>query len=78
MSKFLAVGAVCGEFEPRPAVRTIDRWVRDGRIRFPQPVYIGKRRYWPADEIAEFKARKARERIAGPSNDTRKAHHAVA
>jgi len=72
MSKLLAVGAVCAEFDPPPAVRTIDRWLKDSRIGFPQPVRIGNRRYWPADEIAEFKARKARDRITNPTNDNTK------
>lgn len=77
-NKLLSVNAVCAEFSPPPAVRTVDRWVKDRRIGFPQPIYIGKRRYWPADEIAEFKARKVRERSAATANDnTAEAHHAA-
>ncbi len=60
--KFISARAVLGQFEPPPSVRTIDRWIDDPRMNFPKPIYIGKRRFFLASEIAAFKARKASER----------------
>lgn len=62
--RLLAPRTVLAEFEPPPSLRTLDRWVADPRIGFPRPIYIAKRRYFREQEIADFKARKARERIS--------------
>ncbi|MBB1089797.1 hypothetical protein HUU61_00695 [Rhodopseudomonas palustris] len=61
--RLLAPRAVLAKFDPMPTLRTLDRWVPNERIGFPQPVYIGKRRYFREIEINAFLARKARERI---------------
>jgi hypothetical protein len=61
--RLLAPRAVLAEFEPPPSIRTLDRWLANPRIGFPRPIYIAKRRYFREQEIAEFKAKKARERI---------------
>jgi predicted DNA-binding transcriptional regulator AlpA len=61
--RYLAPRTVLAEFDPPPSLRTLDRWLADPRIGFPRPVRIGTRRYFSEREIAEFKAKKARERI---------------
>lgn len=37
---------------------TIWRWLRDPELKFPVPVVISKRKYWPAAEIEDFIARR--------------------
>src|SRR5262249_9133565 len=41
----------------RVSDRTIDRWVKDPRLEFPQPLIINGRRYWDESEIAAFDAK---------------------
>jgi predicted DNA-binding transcriptional regulator AlpA len=38
---------------------TLWRWLQDDKIGFPQPIRIGRRTYWSASAIAEFKAKAA-------------------
>ena len=38
--------------------RTLDRWVADPRLQFPQPVVINRRRYFAEDEIEAFEQRR--------------------
>jgi predicted DNA-binding transcriptional regulator AlpA len=37
--------------------RTIDRWAKDARLRFPQPIRVNGRRYWDESDIAAFDAK---------------------
>jgi len=39
---------------------TLYRWLRDERIEFPQPVYIGRFRYWKIADLEAFEASRAR------------------
>jgi predicted DNA-binding transcriptional regulator AlpA len=41
----------------RVSDRTIDRWMRDPRLEFPQPIIVNRRRYWDESEIAAFDAK---------------------
>jgi len=41
----------------RVSDRTIDRWVADPRLGFPQPLIVNNRRYWEESEIVAFDAR---------------------
>ncbi|HMQ94811.1 MAG TPA: hypothetical protein PKA33_08590 [Amaricoccus sp.] len=34
-------------------IRTIDRWLEDGRLAFPRPLHIGRMRFW---RIADLEA----------------------
>ena len=43
---------------------TINRWVKDERVGFPQPVYIGRFRYWRLTELQEWEAKQPRRRVA--------------
>lgn len=38
---------------------TLWRWVRDPNLGFPQPIYIGRRRYFDADAVEAFTAARA-------------------
>jgi len=41
----------------RVSDRTIDRWMRDPRLGFPQPIVINRRRFWNEVDIDQFDAR---------------------
>lgn len=43
---------------------TLWRWVRDPALGFPQPIYIGRRRFFDADAIEAFTA--ARSAASSP------------
>lgn len=47
-------------------VKTLARWVHDERTRFPQPVTIGNRWYFPAASLEAWDARN--ERISSGAN----------
>jgi predicted DNA-binding transcriptional regulator AlpA len=36
------------------------RWLHDDKLRFPKPMYIGKRRYWKITELEEWERARAR------------------
>ena len=61
--RLISARAVLEQFSPSPTVRTLDRWLADPRIGFPRPIKIASRRYFSEREVADFIARKARERI---------------
>jgi hypothetical protein len=63
--RLISAKAALSRFEPRPNIRTLDRWLADPRVGFPAPVMIQTRRYFLEREVADFIARKARERISG-------------
>lgn len=35
---------------------TLWRWIRDPALNFPQPVYIGRRRFWRESDVADWLA----------------------
>jgi predicted DNA-binding transcriptional regulator AlpA len=41
----------------RVSDRTIDRWMRDPHLGFPQPIIVNRRRYWDESDIAAFDAK---------------------
>ena len=40
---------------------TLWRWLRDPSKGFPQPIRIGRYRYWPLSELVAFERRQARK-----------------
>lgn len=44
---------------------TLFRWLRDARVAFPTPVYIGRRRFWAVESIIAWE--KSRAAIANVS-----------
>jgi predicted DNA-binding transcriptional regulator AlpA len=51
---------VLARFNPPPTVRTLDRWIADPRVGFPNPIRIGgKRRFFIEREVTDFIRRKA-------------------
>jgi hypothetical protein len=45
--------------------RTLDRWLRDPKMGFPEPVYINRRRYFEEAELDDFDRAAARRVAAG-------------
>ncbi len=37
------------------------RWVHDERMKFPQPIYLGRFRYWKLNELTAWERAKAAE-----------------
>lgn len=44
--------------------RTIDRWLADPRVGFPQPIVIQRRRFWRLADIEQFERSRAAVRVA--------------
>jgi hypothetical protein len=40
--------------------KTIDRWVADPKLGFPQPINIGSTPYWDEDQLEAFERSRAR------------------
>lgn len=40
-------------------IRTIDRWTEDQRMAFPQPVYLGRMRFWRVADLEAWEAARA-------------------
>lgn len=38
---------------------TLFRWLRDPRVAFPAPVYIGRRRYWKVADLITWEQARA-------------------
>lgn len=45
-----AVCDICGGVSSM----TIWRWLKDDRMGFPKPVYVGRRRYWVEQEVIDW------------------------
>ena len=43
------------------SLRSIERWVRDGSLGFPQPVKINRRNYFDAAALEDWKTRRLRD-----------------
>lgn len=43
---------------------TIHRWLRDERMTFPKPIYLGRFRYWDEAELESWEQSRIRERAA--------------
>lgn len=43
---------------------TLHRWLRDDALKFPQPVYIGRFRYWKIADLETWERARARSRAA--------------
>lgn len=41
-------------------IRSLDRWADDERLGFPQPVYLGRMRFW---RVADLKAWEAAQSV---------------
>ena len=44
--------------------RTLDRWVADPKIAFPQPLTINRRRYFAETELVAWERRRAAGQVA--------------
>jgi excisionase family DNA binding protein len=44
--------------------RTIDRWIKDGKLGFPQPVMINKRRYFRERRLLDWEHDRAKKNVA--------------
>jgi predicted DNA-binding transcriptional regulator AlpA len=53
--KYLTGKAVCARYGG-VSIRTIDRWVKEGI--FPEPIYLGPRKYWLESALDEHDERK--------------------
>jgi hypothetical protein len=49
--------------------RTIDRWVRDPEMNFPEPMKIGRSLLWSDDEIEQWERSLPRRRRSSEPND---------
>ncbi len=38
---------------------TIERWLKDDRLQFPKPLYIGRNRYWRLSELEAWERSRA-------------------
>lgn len=52
------------------SLMTLWRWDHDPDLNFPKPVYIRKRKYRHAEELAEFDASRAAARDGGANAST--------
>lgn len=43
---------------------TIWRWLRDEQMAFPQPLYLGRQRYWRIADIESWEAAQAAKEVA--------------
>jgi predicted DNA-binding transcriptional regulator AlpA len=43
---------------------TINRWIKDERIAFPPPVYMGRLRFWKIADLEAWEAQQPRSRRA--------------
>jgi predicted DNA-binding transcriptional regulator AlpA len=46
------------------SLRTIDRWLLDERLGFPQPVYLGRMRFWRVADLEAWEAAQAERSAA--------------
>jgi hypothetical protein len=53
----LPTRAVCARYQVVP--RTIERWVEDEGLGFPQPLFINRRKYFRQRELEAFERRRA-------------------
>jgi hypothetical protein len=41
------------------STRTINRWLSDPQLSFPQPLIINRRRYWDSEALTEWERARA-------------------
>jgi hypothetical protein len=54
----------------RVSLRTLDRWDRNKKLRFPPPKYINGRKYRDKVELDEFDRASTRRLAAEPNNSS--------
>jgi predicted DNA-binding transcriptional regulator AlpA len=64
-SKYLPTVKVAERYGRTP--RTIERWLDDEKLNFPQPVYINRFKYWNIDELETWERKRAAESAARES-----------
>lgn len=42
-------------------IRSLDRWAEDDRLNFPQPVYLGRMRFWKVADLEAWERSRAGE-----------------
>jgi hypothetical protein len=55
--KYLPTAKVAERYGRTP--RTIERWLDDEKLNFPQPVYINRFKYWNIDELEGWERKRA-------------------
>jgi predicted DNA-binding transcriptional regulator AlpA len=43
---------------------SLHRWLRDEKLNFPRPLYIGRFRYWNRDALADWERARASKKAA--------------
>jgi hypothetical protein len=61
--KLVGTKFVCDHFGGKNT-RTMDRWIANPDLDFPQPMMINGRRFWTLRQIREFERRQARSGAA--------------
>lgn len=56
-----AVREICGDV----SAMTLWRWLNDPRKEFPEPIYIGRRRYWREADIIDWLERQGGAKADG-------------
>jgi hypothetical protein len=64
-SKYLPTAKVAERYGRTP--RTIERWLDDEKLNFPQPVYINRFKYWNIDELEGWERKRAAASVARES-----------
>ena len=59
-SKYLPTAKVAERYGRTP--RTIERWLDDEKLNFPQPVYINRFKYWNIDELESWERKQVAAR----------------
>lgn len=59
MSQMMNINQVC-EACGTVTRMTIHRWLRSEQLGFPAPTYVNRRRYWRADDIAQWWASRSK------------------
>jgi hypothetical protein len=54
---FADAGKTAGRYGK--TIRTLDRWLEDDRLGFPQPVYLGRMRFWRVADLEVWEAEQA-------------------
>jgi Helix-turn-helix domain len=61
-SELLPTRQVCARY--RVNIRTVERWLENDKLGFPQPIYINKRRYFHLNELEAFERQRPLRRTA--------------
>jgi hypothetical protein len=72
-SKYLPTAKVAERYGRTP--RTIERWLDDEKLNFPQPVYISRFKYWNIDELESWERKRVAASVARESRVPTQLNH---